>query len=664
MHVNDVRRLVGGRVFTNAAFGADAGLVPEDQREAAAQKLMSDVFAYAASRGMGVFFALDVDTGSANPQELIRTLPESARFEVSKKVNPKMSEFWLANPETPEGYAYYKAQIDSLLKVYPQITDLVLWFRQGGTPWVNMKVEVMPEAWQREYRAALAQKPEAAKYWQPQGMFALSKVVRVFERVLNEKYQGRVRLGVGTWGFKFLPACDLFLPADVKLVGLDSDWFGRGDSFETGSGREKLAEVGARRPLIAIAWAHHDDGHHIGRSYTPFADFADKLEAMKVQGFGVIHWNTRPLDLYFKSLGEQVWLATRNQPLRTTCDAVAERWFGHAARPVMGDYLERWVTDAPIFARETSDCFMDTKGEYAVTNTAGVIAGCKSRLKLIGKVDLAAMSPEQRDRVNYFKGLEEFIVSFYPCHQKLDRSVALLKTGDLAGARAALADARPETVIEQFAAFSSLGGITRGEQGLVVSMNTRWLTHFLRQKQSLGLKPIRYNFGTTSHDPLAQSAGTYTFYFDARGDIWHTFGEKEMKGKAFMVPENVRIERPAAMPEAYDEICRSGIESDQALAFKVRPNAHPSCLPAGDYTLRLVLADPFSKAAGERVFSVTLNRVAQGEIDIFKEAGRTGKIVERVYPVRLDKPGFVEVALTPVKGKVLANGVVLESNAD
>ena len=34
---------------------------------------------------MNVFFANDVDTGSANPQELILTLPETARFAVQAK---------------------------------------------------------------------------------------------------------------------------------------------------------------------------------------------------------------------------------------------------------------------------------------------------------------------------------------------------------------------------------------------------------------------------------------------------------------------------------------------------------------------------------------------------------------------------------------------------
>lgn len=686
MHVNDVRRLVGGHVFDRVAFGADAGLVPESEREAAAQKLMGDAFKYAASRGMDVCLALDVDTGSANPQELILTLPESARFEVQKRVNPKAGEFWLANPDTPEGYGYYKAQLDSLLAAYPQITDLVLWFRGGGTPWVNLKAGQMPETWQREYQAAIEQHPEAANYWQSAGMFAIGKMVGAYERALNEMKLDRIRFGVGTWGSRFLPACDRFMPAHVKFVWLDADAFGN-KSFDSEQERTRLGEFGARRTVIPIAWAHHDDNRYIGRSYTPFVNFADKLAEMKAQGFGVCHWTTRPLDLYLKSLSEQVWSTTRNRPLRTTCDAMAERWFGPSARSVMGEYLERWVTDAPIFARETSFHFMDnhpSQGAYAVANATAVIAGCKSRAKLIEEVDPAALSPEQRDRVNYFKGLEAFIAAFYPCHQKLDRSVQRLKDRDLDGSRIALTDARPEEVIERFARFSSLGGITRGEQGLVVSMNTRWLTHFIRQKQALGMEPIRYNFGPTSHDPLAQSAGPYTFHVDAAGRVWQTFGEKETKAKVFVLPASVRIERPDTMPVEFEEIGHSGIESDTYLSIPVRPIMQSAPLPAGEYKLRLLMIDPFSKAEGQRVFSVAINtvvpdqiddggqrsnagqqrvrknQVVRDEVDIFKEAGRPARLVERAYAVKLDKGGTVEVAFRPIKGTVLLSGIVLE----
>ena len=42
-----------------------------------------------------------------------------------------------------------------------------------------------------------------------------------------------------------------------------------------------------------------------------------------------------------------------------------------------------------------------------------VVTGCRERLKLIAAVDAKTLTPEQRDRLDYFKGLEEFIIAFF-----------------------------------------------------------------------------------------------------------------------------------------------------------------------------------------------------------------------------------------------------------
>ena len=129
MHVADVRRIFGGEVFNEPFFGSAAGLVADDERVEAAQSLMQKVFWDAAQRAMGVYFAVDVDTPSANPQALVMLLPESARFQASGATSTlpgsSNNRIWLPNPDTAEGYAYFRAQVGMLLKTYPQITKLV-----------------------------------------------------------------------------------------------------------------------------------------------------------------------------------------------------------------------------------------------------------------------------------------------------------------------------------------------------------------------------------------------------------------------------------------------------------------------------------------------------------------------------------------------------------
>jgi hypothetical protein len=645
MHVNDVRRLFGGEVFNAPVFGADAAQAPDKQRAAAAQKLMHGVFAHAQRRGMGVFFANDVDTISANPQELIRTLPERARFPIQTQavgwMGQEPGKLWLANPETPEGYRYYKAQVAALMKSYPQITTLVVWFRQGGTPWMEVKVAEMPSRWQAEWKAEIASTPEAEKLWHAPQMFAIGKIVRAFDRALKELGCQRVQLAAGTWDFKFLAPCHRFFPLHVKLIGLDYGVLHGTPQLGDDESRRVLRDVAAHRPVVPVIWAHHDDGNYIGRPYTPLAQFSTKLADAKACGFGIIHWTTRPLDLYFKSHAEQVWSATKDRPLRATCDDMAARLFGGGAWETMGAYLERWVADAPNFARETTDFFIDRP----LTNITQVVVGCRERLKMI--------EPVKGDAAAYFRGLENFIIAFYETHGRFQDAQAAFKKGDLAAARAAMAGCRPEPVIGQFAKFSSLGGITQGEQGLVVSMNTRWLPHIARLRQQLGLEAIRYNFGPTSHDPLAQLPGLFTFHFDADRRLWQTLGAEETGAATFLAPK------------AADEICRSGIESDKAITLTLRPilssKKAPATVPAGDYRLRLLMFDPVSRAAGQRVFSVAVNSAVMEErLDVFAASGGNGRVLERAWTVRPDKAGCVTLTLTPVKGKALVCGAVLE----
>jgi hypothetical protein len=662
MHVNDVRRLFGGEVFEGGTgilpvsgpathgqdghatvFGADAGMVPDERRVAAAQALMQGVFAHAAQRGMGVVFAVDVDTPSANPPELISLLPESARF--------KADGIWLPNPDTPEGDAFFRAQVGGLMKTYPQITKLVVWFRRGGTPWMNLRVSDLPPVWQKEFADKIARAPATEKEWKAPGLFAISKIVRAFDRALKECGAKQTRLAAGTWGFEFLSAADRFFPKDVALIGLDYDVLHEKPQLGTAESRAPLREVGAHRPVIPIIWAHHDDGHYIGRPYTPFSEFYSKLADANASGFGVIHWTTRPLDLFFASHARQVFEKTKDEPLRATCEQVGGK--------TLGEYLYRWVTEAPRFGRETSDHFIDRP----LTNAAAVVAGCRERLALLDKcgAGLQPAKPSRTDgqvanllHIDYFRGLEEFIAAFYQTHEQFQNAETLWKKGDLAGARAVMANCRPEPVIEQFAKFSSIGGITRGEQGLVVSLNTRWLVYFVRLRQALGLEPVRYNFAPTSHDKLAQAAGRFTYYFDADHRVWQTLGAEETGAELF------------SAASASDEIARHGLESDKPITLTLRPIVHKAPLPAGKYRLRLLAADPSSTAAGQRVFAVQMKATgAAGGPVRYSFAPTRAKFVRllcRGNSVN-DWSSIVEVASPALAGGASASTSVKECEA-
>ncbi|TWU40591.1 discoidin domain-containing protein [Novipirellula artificiosorum] len=623
-HVNDVRRLDGGEVFDTAVFGCDAAVNGTNlQRTQAAQALMAEAFATAEARAVDLFFAVDVDTTSANPQAMIEHLPKHARFEIGVKEAAWMGQasgkMWLVNPETPEGYGFYRAQVQQLLDAYPQIDSLVVWHRKSSTPWMEFALESMPKAWQEEFAAEVAKTPDAMDFYHSHHLFAQAKIVIAFQRAVTELGHDDVKIAFGSWDFDFLPAAHRFMPSDVALIPLD--WMVLKDAsvFDTHERRLAVAKVAATRPVIPIAWAHHDDGNYVGRPYTPIPNFHDCLTEMKCQtaGFGIIHWTTKPLDLYFQSLINQVWRSSENESLERTCRQMAQQFVGDEQTEPFAAYLQDWVTTMPKIGRETSDFFID----HELKDLPGTEAAQRRRLKLLNAIDRSELDATGNAWVDYFTGLEKFILDIY----RTENAFHLAKNQHLAGqidaARTTMATCQPEEVIERFANFSQHGGLTRGEKGLIVSMNTRWLPHYVRFRQMLATEPVRYNFAPTSHDLLAQSRGVFTFHFDDQGDMWQCLGSEETDAKTFAI-DAVRTQRDTAKADAITEaICRTGIESDKPIELTLQPilprggrsGLTSEKLAAGEYLLMLMTIEPDEAAGvGDHVVDLRVEVAQQG----------------------------------------------------
>lgn len=494
-HVNDVRRLIGGEVFSGPVFGASVAQGDPQNRSARAVGLMQQVFQHARDRGLGVTFALDVDTVSANPQDVIATLPPEARFRAGKCE--------LANPDTPAGFAYYRAQVAQLLALYPQITRIAVWFRDptADTPWRKLRRSELPDAWQREFSG-----PD-----DDVSAFALAKVVRAFRRALVDLQRPDVALVAGSWAFPFLAATDRYLEIDIPIIALD--WW---VSFDTARARGDLLAVRPNRRVIPILWAHHDDRTYIGRPYTPFSQLATKLAHVRAAGFGVIHWTTRPLDLYFRSSSRQTWEATRDEPLQTTTADMAARIFGEPAREAGGNYLYRWVTEAPMFGRETTAHFID----FPLPESGLHAKRARERLALLAALPKPPGEPDRQLSAGYFSAYEHFILEFFAAHTSVERARAALAAGDFTKARREVADVDPAPVIRDYAAAAKIGGITPGEQALIVSMNLRWRPDVLSVRQAVGLEPLRYRLGEVQTEPLAQGAAPNTYFVDESRDLW------------------------------------------------------------------------------------------------------------------------------------------------
>ena len=521
----------------------------------------------------------------------------------------------LADPDSKEGYLYYKNEVEQLMKLYPQITQIAVWFRgDPASPWTSLQPEEFPAAWREEYRAAMEANPALKNDPRAPGMFAMGKVAKAFRKALDETGHAQVTLAAGSWGFGYLPSADVFMPADATLMPLDA-----GYEFPSDPVQESVRAIGRHRPVAPIVWAQHDDREYAGRSYVPFAGLGSMLQWSNSAGYGVIHWTTRPLDLFFKNVADQVWAGSEDEALDVTAAEMAKRTFGNEAQELGKRYLLDWIYNAPAFGRETTDKFilltLDAENEKR---------GAKERLELLQRMRPLARDAAAQDWVGYFEDWEGYAQGVFEAQSALQKSEAALKAGDLALARREIAAAAPESAIEEYAKTIRHGITSRGEKGILISMNLRWLPYFEAQRQAVELEPLKIEFAPTYHDALAQQPGLYSYDFDPSHRVIEVLGPQEL---------GVEVrEFEGGAP------CPSGIEVQSPVTLTVGGLAGTS-LPAGTYRLRLNMPEAASVAF---------------------ESGGNRQVVTSAAEVEAQASGgVVQFTLSPVGGPARVCGLTL-----
>jgi len=572
-HINDVQLLPGGEIFKGPVFGSAAATVPYGQRENEAVKLMQKVFAHAREMAMKVIFAVDVDTWSANPQNVIKTLPDSCKIQLGNQ--------YIVNPETREGYLYYKSQVNTLLKLYPEITEITVWKRHDRTLWVDIKPDQFPQSWAKEWILLVEKYPELATAKYGASNFALSKIVKAFQKSLKELNYNSVNISYGSWNWDFLATADMVMPRDVKFIPLDFEI-----NFDTDATKEKLAKLGDHRKIVPIVWAHHDDHRYIGRPYTPYTKFNTLLTERKTAGFGIIHWTTRPLDIYLKSLSNQVWLASADEPLSKTIKIFCEKTFGSVQQPLL-QYFTDWITKGPMFGRETSDHFIDLGGSKSVEaiqkNTRQILDRIKERIAIVSNVDREVLLPEGKKTFDYFNQTEQFYVSFFKNQQKFQEAYQMLNQGKIDSARYFLGGVDPEESIKLYTKAATNLTMTTGEKALVLSMGTRWLPDYINLKQRARINDVLIRFGPTKHDSLAQYPGRHTYYIDGLKKWWVCLGIKELA-------KSVKKEDLKTLTASSDVSTVSWVRFSNELNIPVQTIGGERLAP-GDYQVKLKFMD-------------------------------------------------------------------------
>ncbi len=629
-HVNDVRLMQGGEIFADYEFGSQAAKVPEGERSIVATSLMKKVFKHAAKKSMDVCYAFDVDTWMANPQNIINTVTGEALLEIGG--------YNIVNPEHPEGKKYYKAQLKKLLSDYPEITMVAAWMRRPQkipgkmSIWLMYGSLLLPKKWKEEYFEILKQYPELIDEPPYPGLFAISKIIRIYHEILNET-RPDIELVLGSWFLDFPKQANPFMPDYCGFMPLDYECV-----FDKPEVLEELSEVGKTRNLYPLVCAQHDDHRYIGRPYKPQKQFNASLNKANANGYAVIHWMTHPFDLYFNNTENQVWKNSEDETLEKASTDFALSLMKSDDEHLV-TYFDDWFSNAPMFGRETTDYFMPADEDYHLegyNSALEVIERAEIRLKILEKVNPNALNEQGLKEYNYQVGMENFIISFFNNHHNIHKATLLLQVGKREEAMQFVQRLKPKESIKLYAETIAEFGATKGEEGTLLSLNLRWLPDYIDLRQRVGLEPIRINFQPTSHDPLAQGAGNNTFFIDKEKNFWSALGEKEL---------NVKATTNRSLP--LKKVTDSWIEISEETIIPIKTIRNFK-LPASDFKISLI---PAAESANCNIELRDDDKVISSVLlDDFSGAF--------VSSVKLN--GNLSVKIKPVNGIVRLAGLIIE----
>jgi hypothetical protein len=655
--VNDVRRLPSGDAIADGPyFGSEAALVPDDRRVSAIQTMMREVYQAAADRGMRVDFAFDFDSPAGVPQELVMALPESDRF--------KNGELWLPRPDTAGGYAFYKAELVGLLQLYPQITGITLW--NNDALW-RLDTEQFPPEWRAEFNAMVSRVPRLRELGQQgSSYFAIAKLVAAYRRALQELGHSDIRISCGGWfhaKFDWIEAAVLALPDDIRILPLDYSVL-TGESLLLKEENLQRLRGLSRGRVVPVIWAQHDDGGYMGRPVAMMPDLQSRLEKVHAPGFGIIHWMNRPYDIFFKSHGRQVWQRSRDESLVVTARRMAADCFGDANRELLGEYLRLWATEAPCTGRATQETFYFHGWNEGISDAPKLVRLGRERIAMLDCANIPAMNAAQKRWLKYFHAFENFLIRFCEEQERVQRANQLIVDRKHAEAATILASLKPEEVIADYARMVHLMPDDKGQRAMILRLGCAWWGDIVCLRQMAGLEPVRYAFGPTFAEPLAEGSAFYNDFVDRGGQLWRLLGEYELlqaplgyhcsflppsdpgRIRIRTIPASITVRPSSKIPKTWREIARNGFIPRQPIKIPLRainkgfPYSYTHGeLRSGRYTLTVLAARP---TPGDRPCTATL-RITPSAV----EEHESRKPRDQIVPVANKEGTPRRVAIQP-----------------
>lgn len=644
--INDVRRLPGGEIFENAEFGSEIAMVTDSMRVRVAQESMEEVFAYATGRGVKVNFAFDIDMPLMFLKEtMIESIQEDDKFYLP---GPGV---WVPRPDKPEGYRFYKSQIEGLLSTYKTLTGITF-FRRGSSFFRDAKPEDLPVEWQNEYTSYLNQFPYLKKLEEPEviGSYITARLVLAYQEILKEMDKEDIDLGTGSWQHHFVVPTAAFLPDDIKLMPID--WNSRFDKsiMDDEDILDDFASRNCSERVIPFIWAHHDDGKYLGRPFRPTENLYSKLTKGDCNSFGVFHWMNRPLDLFLKNMVMQVWSNTKNESLDNTCKLMAQHYFGTQEMAV---YFREWMSNAPMFGRATLMNFFYRRMDDGVFDFEKAITECKKRIAILDGADVSLMNEKQSEYLEYHKTLEQFIIDFSETQPHLLNAEKYLNEGQIEEAQKELQLGDPAKCIKTFSKLSQLAKHERGEMAFTYRLATKYIPDYVSFEQRTRLKPFYITIDSVVYEDLAQ--GNYsnlTYHVDTEGNFWECLGQKEFESQIIKLPEETGYSDDVS---SFEEIFQYGIKINSSDTIPIRPVMRASAVKnksdirEGLYELKILVASEDDE-------EVTFSTDVSGEMNTFKIRGKS--IVSTT--IEQTETGLLSLVIRPESGNIIICGVILK----
>lgn len=690
-HCDDIRRAIGGQLFNQEFFGSELTARNDVPHEIAVRDFTNNIISYASQRGMETIMSIDIDTKPAISQDILKTLPEEARIRIKIPdidfLNQSGGEFLLPNPDTEAGYGYYKAQVQSLISSYPTLNNICLWFRIQATPLMGLKKDDLPQKWQKEYDALIAEKPEADKYWRSVGIFALGKITEAYKKAATE-IAPSLTISVGTWFKYFLPAADYFIAKDVPFIFLDYP-YAQSTMINSEASFNQIKNIAAHRKVTPIYWGQEDNGYYYGATLRPVEGLGTKSQKAGLHGFGIIQWIHKPTEIFVSHMNRQLWTDKLDESLETSVNNYVRTHFNDDIHALMNEYFTKWMNEGIAIGRESSVRFITNR----TSQKDAIQAAIKGRVFLLEKALEKVKSKDEKELILYHYHLENFISKAIEVESHFFKAQDLIVAGKIDEARAETKLCNIEEVINYYAEYIGYYGITKEEMGLLVSMNMRWYPSYIQLRSAVGLDDLRFNFAHTNYEPLVHEPGWSTFFFDKKKKLWETFGTHEIGGIEWKRQGDINYLKQ--IPESFNEVMQTGLKLKDTVTISVRPNPHDpqftlplpaDYLSAGKYTLRIL-----TTADEDCTFSVNLTtndivikerKTAKSNQVVVQEPRAERFIYELqqpqpvltkeehisrgtpvkclIYPIELKTMGNINVEIIPSVGAPIICGLTLE----